>query len=100
MPSPFPIRMLYAITPPAREKAAAIGCNWALVYTMGHKAHRSRENPLPNDDLPIYFDADPKVAALRKGKRTAIEFEKRILRESIDDMRLAIDALAGHRSPA
>lgn len=84
---PFPIRMLYAITPPAREKAAAMGCNWALVHTLGHKAHRSLENPLPNDDLPFYFTPEPKVAALRRSRRKAIEFEKRILCESVEHAR-------------
>lgn len=84
MPAPaFPLRMLYAVTPQAREKAAEMGCNWALVYTLGHKAHRSNDNPLPHDDLPIYFDADPKVAALRRENKKGIEFEKRILRDSI-----------------
>jgi hypothetical protein len=79
--------MLYAITPQAREKAAAMGCNWALVHTLGHKAHRSLENPLPNDDLPLYLASEPKVAALRKAKRSAIEFEKRILCESVEHAR-------------
>ena len=86
-PSPFPIRMLYAITPQAREKAAAMGCNWALVHTLGHKRHRSLDNPLPHDDLPLYFESDPAVAALRKKNRNGIEFEKRILRESIEHAR-------------
>lgn len=81
--APFPVRMLYAITPEARERAARMGCNWALVYTMGHKRHRSLENPLPNDDLPIYLDSDARVAALRKAKRPAIAFEQRILREAV-----------------
>jgi hypothetical protein len=79
--------MLYAITPQAREKAAAMGCNWALVHTIGHKAHRSLENPLPNDDLPLYFESDPTIAALRRSKRKAIEFEKRILAGSVEHAR-------------
>lgn len=84
MSTVFPIRMLYATTPQTREKAAQMGCNWALVHTMGHKAHRSNENPRPNDDLPIYFTSVPQVAALRRAKRKGIEFEKRILCESVD----------------
>lgn len=87
MPAPFPVRMLYAVTPQAREKAAQMGCNWALVHTMGHKAHRSNENPLPNDDLPLYLASDPRVAALRREKRKFIEFEKRVLRESVEHAR-------------
>lgn len=84
MRTAFPIRMLYAITPQAREKAARMGCNWVLVHSLGHKAHRSNENPRPNDDLPIRYAADPRIAALRRGKRRAIAFEQRILRESVD----------------
>ena len=80
----FPIRMLYAVTPQTRQKAADIGCNWALVYTMGHKAHRSANNPLPNDDLPIYFEVDQRVAALRRAKKGAVEFERRTLRDAVD----------------
>lgn len=83
MKTVFPIRMLYAVTPQAREKAAQMGCNWALVYTMGHKAHRSNENPRPNDDLPVRFATDRRVAALRRVKRKAVAFEQRVLRESV-----------------
>lgn len=91
----FPIRMLYAVTPQTRERAAAMGCNWALVYTLGHKAHRSADNPRPNDDLPIYFDADPRVAALRREtKKGAVEFERRTLRQAVDHAhRLGLKAM-------
>ncbi len=85
MSAEFPVRMLYATTRQLRERAVAADCNWALVHSMGHKAHRSNDNPLPNDDLPIWFNADPKVAALRRArKKSAIDFERRLLLESVE----------------
>jgi hypothetical protein len=83
--SAFPFRMLYATTDRQREAAREIGCNWALVYTHAH-----REN-----DFPIFFESEPRIARLRRQQvRGVVESERRLLRHSVDHAhRLGLKAM-------
>jgi hypothetical protein len=83
--APFDIRMLWASTPEQREKARAIGCNWGVVYTCGHR----------RNDFPIFYKADARIAALRKMQSAAVVREERtLLRQGVDHAhRLGLKAL-------
>ncbi len=71
----FPIRLLWGTTPEQRIKAKEMGCNWAVVYTCGHR----------RNDFPLYYTADSKIAALRKKEsRAEVEEEKQMLKGSVD----------------
>lgn len=71
----FPIRLLYATSDRQREKAAEIGCNWALVYTHAHR----------RNDFPVYFESEPRIARLRRqSRRMDIELERALLRHAVN----------------
>ena len=82
---PFDIKMLWASTPEQREKAKALGCNWGVVYTCGHR----------RNDFPIFYQADAKVSAVRRRDSAAVVREElAMLREGVDHAhRLGLKAL-------
>lgn len=71
----FDIKMLWASTPQQRVKAQEIGCNWAVVYTYGHR----------RNDFPIFYSADRRIAALRKRDSAAV------VKEELDMLRRGVD---------
>ena len=81
----FDIRMLWASTPEQRERARTMGCNWAVVYTCGHR----------RNDFPTFYPADARVAALRKRESAAeVRQERALLREGVAHAhRLGLNAL-------
>lgn len=81
----FDIRMLYAGTHEQRERAKLIGCNWAVVYTCGHR----------RNDFPLFYNADKRIAALRKRQSSAeVREEQSLLREGVAHAhRLGLNAL-------
>jgi|GEM_PF-4288285 len=71
---PFPIRLLWGTTPQQREKAKAIGANWVVVQSFGHR----------RNDFPFFFAPDRRIAALRRRESaTEVRLERALLREGI-----------------
>ena len=66
---PFTYRIHYAPSPASLEQAARVGSNMAVVYSVGPCSHlwfaRDPVSGREMDEFPIYFDAYPKVAAIR-----------------------------------
>jgi hypothetical protein len=67
----FKYRIHYAPSPAALEQAARVGSNMAVIYSVGPCSHlwfaRDPVTGRNMDEFPIYFDAYPKVAAIRRG---------------------------------
>ncbi|MEI8241672.1 MAG: hypothetical protein WCI17_00245 [bacterium] len=67
----FKYRIHYAPSPAALEQAARVGSNMAVIYSVGPCSHlwfaRDPVSGRDMDEFPIYFDAYPKVAAIRHG---------------------------------
>jgi hypothetical protein len=67
----FKYRIHYAPSPAALEQAARVGSNMAVIYSVGPCSHlwfaRDPATGRDMDEFPIYFDAYPKVAAIRRG---------------------------------
>jgi hypothetical protein len=71
---PFPIRLLWGTTPQQREKAMAIGANWVVVQSFGHR----------RNDFPFFFAPNCRIAALRRRESVAeVRLERALLQEGI-----------------
>ncbi len=66
----FKYRIHYAPSTYALEQAARVGSNMAVIYSVGPCSHLwFAKDPMTGremDEFPIYFDAYPKVAAVRR----------------------------------
>lgn len=69
-PVEFKYRIHYAPSPPALEQAARVGSNMAVIHSVGPCSHlwfaKDPETGRDMDEFPIYFDAWPKVATIRR----------------------------------
>jgi hypothetical protein len=67
----FKYRIHYAPSPAALAQAARVGANMAVIHSVGPCSHlwfaRDPASGRDMDEFPIYFDAYPKVAAIRRG---------------------------------
>lgn len=67
----FKYRIHYAPSPASLEQAARVGANMAVIHSVGPCSHLwFGSDPATGrdmDEFPIYFDAYPKVAAIRRG---------------------------------
>jgi hypothetical protein len=85
----FKYRIHYAPSPNALEQAARVGSNMAVIYSVGPCSHlwfaRDPATGREMDEFPIYFDAYPKVAAVRRGADSVwIEELRRHIRAMIE----------------
>jgi hypothetical protein len=67
----FKYRIHYAPSPAALAQAARVGANMAVIHSVGPCSHlwfaRDPASGRDMDEFPLYFDAYPKVAAIRRG---------------------------------
>lgn len=66
----FTYRIHYAPSPATLAQAARVGANMAVIWSVGPSSHwwfaRDPMSGREMDEFPLYFDAYPKVAAIRR----------------------------------